>query len=141
MGYKSAKRHRASVSTGRTRSRELIASLVPRRFFTSEQAQAALVFLRPVIEDLQGAFLAALDCHDRLRFAVLNDHVERLIADQAAAITRFDRALAEVELAGAEVLDCQTWTLAFPMRHEGEIRRLVWSPTDNRLRPAPPSLN
>lgn len=141
MGRKSTKRHRASAGSGRSRDRELMVSLAPRRFFTSEQAQAALTFLRPVIEDLHSAFCAALDCHNRLRVAVLREHVARLIAEQAEAITRFDRALDEVELAGAEVLDCRPCVLAFPTRQDGENQRLIWSPTDDRLKQASPSLN
>jgi len=141
MGRKSTKRHRASVGSRRARTNDVIASLTPRRFFTSEQARAALAFLRPVIGDLHGAFCVAVDCHNRLRSAVLREHVARLIAEQAEAIARFDRALDEVELAGAELLDCRMCVLAFPTRQRGETQRLIWSPTDDRLRPATLPLN
>lgn len=141
MGRKSAKRHRASAGGSRARSTELIASLAPRRFFTSEQAHAALTFLRPVIVDLHGAFCAAVDCHNRLRSAVLREHVTRLIAEQAAAIARFDRALDEVQLVGAEVLDCESCALAFPTQHQGKVQRFVWTLDDDRLRPATSSFN
>ena len=141
MGRKSAKRHHTSAGIGLARNGPSASSPAPRRYFTPEQARAALVFLRPVIDDLHLAFCQAVNCHDRLRCAELRDHVARLIADQAAAIARFDRALDEVELAGAELLDCRTCVLAFPTRQQGGLQRLVWSPTDDRLRAETSLLN
>ncbi len=130
MGRRSTRRHRASISADVARIRRLTTSLEPQRYFTQEQALAALAFLRPVIEDLQAAFRIAVDCHRRLRIAVLSEQVKTLQARQAQAIERFDRAIDEVELVGGELLDCWTGAVAFPTGNGADRVHLIWSPND-----------
>lgn len=131
MGRRSTKRHRASIGADVVRFKRLTASFEPRRFFTQDQALAALAFLRPVIEDLQAAFRDAVDCHRRLSFALLREHVAAVEVQQARAIERFDRAIDEVEFAGVELLDCWTGTVAFPTRVDPGGVYLIWSPHDD----------
>lgn len=112
------------------RAGAVFASFEPLRWFTHDQAMAALVFLGPVVEEMRVAFQAAVECHRQLRGAVAAAHVASLEAQQDCAIARFDRALDDVELTGAELLDVKSFALAFPTLQHGRMHRLVWSPQE-----------
>lgn len=135
MGRKSTKRHRASAGADAARAKRLLDVLGPQRRFTRCEAQAALAFIRPVVADLQAAFSEALRCHELLRCAVLRDHIASLELKQAEAIARFDRAIDEIELTGAELVDCETWSVGFSLPDSpAGSERWVWTPGDDLLR-------
>ncbi len=124
---RSPARHRVDASTRRMAAARLAARFEPRIFFTDEQAQRALVFLRPVVIDLCEAFAQARACRDLIRMAVGGRRRAWWIDAQEQAIARFDRALDDVESAGAEVVCCESGRLAFPTAADRGPARLVWS--------------
>ncbi|MCC6908732.1 MAG: DUF2203 family protein [Phycisphaerales bacterium] len=130
MGRRSTRRHRAPWGAELVRARQVSAAFEPRRWFSHDEALAALVFLRPVVEEMHGAFQAAMECHRLLRCAVFAEHIAQLGAQQDRAIARFDRALDDVELTGAQLLDVRSFALGFPTLQQGRVHRLVWSPKE-----------
>jgi hypothetical protein len=114
------------------------------RHFTPEEANAALIEVRPLVEQMvqqREAHLAALERQEELEGHIRGNGggiPPAAIADAAAEVDRLARELARTIDAigehGAQVKDIDTGLVDFPARHRGETVLLCWLLGEDEIR-------
>lgn len=116
----------------------------PRQYFTLEQANRALVYIRRIVADIR-------DCHRQaLAFRQVMLQMPNTLQSQEAA-RHFDEALDrlndlvdELQATGAILRDFETGCVEFPALHRGQLVYLCWQADQERIttwRPANASEN
>jgi hypothetical protein len=114
------------------------------RHFTPEEANAALIEVRPLVEQMvqqREAHLAALERQEELEGHIRGNGggiPPAAIADAAAEVDRLARELARTIDAigehGAQVKDVDTGLIDFPARRRGETVLLCWQLGEDEIR-------
>ena len=114
------------------------------RHFTPEEANAALVEVRPLVERMveqRRAHVAALERQEDLEGHIRGNGggiPPATLAEAAAEVERIERELArtvdEINEHGAQVKDFDEGLIAFPARHRGETVLLCWKLGEDEIR-------
>jgi hypothetical protein len=113
------------------------------RHFTPEEANAALVEVRPLVEQMveqRGLHVAALERQEELEGHIRGNGggiPPAELADTAAEVERLARELArlidEITASGAEVNDLDEGLIDFPALRRGETVLLCWKLGENEI--------
>lgn len=113
------------------------------RHFTPEEANAALVEVRPLVEQMveqRGLHVAALERQEELEGHIRGNGggiPPAELADTAAEVERLARELArlidEITASGAEVKDLDEGLIDFPALRRGETVLLCWKLGENEI--------
>jgi len=106
------------------------------RHFTPEEANAALVEIRPLVEELvatRQAHLAALERQEELERTIRGNgggippaELASAAAGVEALARRLGRLVEEIAAHGAQVKDLDSGLVDFPALHRGETVLLCW---------------
>jgi len=109
---------------------------VPERFFTPEEANAALAEVRPLVERMVAAREALLDAQRRQAKLVARvasngggltpPDVGAVAAEVQRATAELVAVLEELERLGVQVKDLDRGLVDFPCEHRGRVVLLCW---------------
>jgi hypothetical protein len=108
---------------------EVAESLTAAPRFTRKRANAALIYVRPIVTDITRVYRRVVEVRERLAVAAPADLVE-LEAAYDAAMTRLGGLVDELQSAGVELRDFEEGVVAFRGRVRGEDASLIWRITD-----------
>lgn len=101
----------------------------PRRFFSVELANRALLLVRRVVGDMMEAYGDLLDLHERLEVARQRNskrRIELIHAELARRVDRFEGYLQELIDIGVEIRDFERGIVDFPCLAAGREVALCW---------------
>ena len=103
-----------------------------KRYFTVEQANRALTYVRRVVADVREAYGRIVT----LRRRIEQQHgrsAESLEREYEAAMDRLSYLVDEVHTVGAELKDFERGLVDFPAHHEGREILLCWHAGEDRV--------
>ncbi|MEO0586520.1 MAG: DUF2203 domain-containing protein [Planctomycetota bacterium] len=95
-----------------------------RRYFSLEEANRALVYLRPVVADLQAEYRNIVELRRRIERG--GSHTADAERDYDAAMDRLSDLVDEVHAVGVELKDFEQGMLDFPAWQDGREVLLCW---------------
>ncbi len=98
-----------------------------RKYFTAEQANAALPLVRRIVGDIVSQHRTVMDHHARLQAHGLSDAVvERVDGARLLAADRLNELVTELHDVGCELKDWETGLVDFPAQMNGREVCLCW---------------
>ena len=97
-----------------------------RKYFTVEQANAALGYVSRIVSDLCAAYRDALAVQRRMEFPMPDEQADPLHADYDRTIERLNSYVDELREVGVELKDYEMGLIDFPSVHQGREVYLCW---------------
>ncbi len=127
-GFAMTPRPTAAATTG------LAAPRRGRRYFTVEQANAALVYVTRIVDDVTTTYAAAVEVRQRIEQPHVEDSVEMLRDQYEELMDRLNEYLDELHQVGVELKDFEKGLLDFPAVHQGREILLCWMRGEKKIR-------
>jgi hypothetical protein len=106
------------------------------RWFTPEQANAALPLIRRIVQDIVGTYQSVLEQHARLHTlpeSVGSEEAGRLVRARDQGVARLGCLQEELEAIGCELKDPECGLVDFPARRRGRPVCLCWKLGEERV--------
>ena len=104
-----------------------------RKYFTVQEANEALPYVRRVLEDIRRAFREALELKRRLEQQMPGDETDDLRRRYDHAYEELNRFRDEIESVGVELKDYDAGLIDFPALHEGREVLLCWRSGEQKI--------
>lgn len=114
-------------------SQALLAPTQPRRTFSLEQANAALCYVKPVVEDICQSYQQAVRVQHRLEFPFPDDDLEQLRGRYEQTVAMLNRFVDELMQVGVELRDYEHGLVDFPAVCAGRVVMLCWRRGEQRI--------
>lgn len=98
------------------------------RIWTEDQANAALVYLRPIVEQAMGIYRDAMDMRARIRWCPDGRHRDELKGEYETMMDRLTALTDDVDRTGASLQNYRTGSIMFPAACDG-YWGVVWNPS------------
>jgi hypothetical protein len=114
-------------------SQALLAPTRPRRTFSLEQANRALCYVGPVVEDICASYHQAVRMQHRLEFPFPDDDPEHLRCQYEQTVATLNRYVDELMQVGVELRDYEHGMVDFPAVSQGRVVMLCWRRGERRI--------
>jgi len=104
-----------------------------KKYFTIEEANRALVYIAPIVDDVMEAYGDVVDM--RRRIEQLPEHAEsyKLERSYEQGMDRLSDLVDELHFAGVELKDFEQGLIDFPSLHDGREVLLCWRSGENKV--------
>jgi hypothetical protein len=97
-----------------------------KKYFTLEEANRALAYVRPVIEDLCACYEQVVELRRRIEQCTQDEPLEMLEADYERAMDALSQFVDELHHVGVEIKDFEKGLVDFPAVHSDREVSLCW---------------
>ena len=104
-----------------------------KKYFTVEEANRALKYVEPVVEDLDAAYRQAMVIRQSMENQRPEDDLQELRQAYEVCMERLNTLLDELHLVGVEFKDFDLGLLDFPAIHEGREVCLCWKRGEKQI--------
>jgi len=99
---------------------------VDHKSFTLDQANRALIYIEPIVRDIQATYRQAVGIQQRLEFPVSERENRDLTEEHDHAMTKLSLYVDELVDTGAELKDYEMGLVDFPAVLDGRTVQLCW---------------
>lgn len=104
-----------------------------KKYFTVDQANRALPYVRRIAKDIRQCYRRAVTIQHRLEHPLAGEEREQLEAEYESVVEALNRHVDELHEVGVEIKDYDLGLVDFPAWHEGREVCLCWRPEEEQI--------
>ena len=104
-----------------------------KKYFTLEEANRAITYVAPIVEDVRTTYREAVEVKERLTSPEPQDDSDAMRVDYERTVERLNHFLDELQQAGVELKDYESGLLDFPAVMEEREVYLCWKLGEERI--------
>ena len=97
-----------------------------RKYFTIEEANRALPYVRRIVADIREAYSRAVSLQHKMEFPLPDQKTDQMRIEYDDVMSRLSDLIDELSAVGAELKDYEHGTVDFPTQLEGREVLLCW---------------